>query len=389
MREDDATGGTGTATAALVRFRAGTLVPESRATFPRARRATWETRRRSARLLLRALGVVVQLRAFVFVTPVREEQRFRKRRRESATARPRDFLPPPGRRDHLDDDRATGARRCSAARRPPAAASASPSETARAARRRRTSGTPSREDAEDAPRWRRARRRAEMLRDAPRWVTETACALAGAARGCGHLGADVRRDCALEMASQPRLAAGGGGPGGAPAVTESLIDAVRASVRGSVSFGLPVQTRGWLRARPRRPRRRAAPPSSARWKTRRRAGRPGGPGRGRAGRRGAPARRGAEALTRMRDLEREIRDRGGGTRTRAAWRRGTCWRTPAGADRQRWRPATKNDVEARWPSPRRSARGGGGGRRRRGSPDDRSTGGCRSREGRRPFIERS
>ena len=37
VREDDATGGTGTATAALVRFRAGTLVLESRVTFPQAR----------------------------------------------------------------------------------------------------------------------------------------------------------------------------------------------------------------------------------------------------------------------------------------------------------------------------------------------------------------
>ena len=83
-----------------------------------------------------------------------------------------------------------------------------------------------------------------MLRDAPRWAgTETACAPLLARREArlrDILGADVRRDCALEMASQLRLAKLEAADPAAllPAVTESLIDAVRAGrVRGSVSFG--------------------------------------------------------------------------------------------------------------------------------------------------------
>ena len=116
VREDDATGGTGTATAALVRFRAGTLVLESRVTFPRARTCHVGDAPTERALAARARGGrAAPLRAFVVRhPPVREEQRFRKRRsRKRDSARPRDFLPPPGRRDHLrrrPRDRARGAR---------------------------------------------------------------------------------------------------------------------------------------------------------------------------------------------------------------------------------------------------------------------------------------
>ena len=89
-----------------------------------------------------------------------------------------------------------------------------------------------------------------MLRDAPRWAgTETACAPLLARREArlrDILGADVRRDCALEMASQLRLAKLEAADPAAPppAVTESLIDAVRASVREFVLGSTPVKMLG-------------------------------------------------------------------------------------------------------------------------------------------------
>ena len=296
VREDDATGGTGTATAALVRFRAGTLVLESRVTFPQARTChVGDAPTERALGSLRALGVVVQLRfaPSSFVTPPSvKNSAF-----ESANATP----PVPATSFRLldgaitfDDDRAIGrAALASAARvalplprdvllaerKPPAP---------RAGRSPDVWDPEPAQDAEDdATLATRARRRAEMLRDAPRWAgTETACAPLLARREArlrDILGADVRRDCALEMASQLRLAKLEAADPAAPppAVTESLIDAVRASVRGSVSFGASGSDAGLAPPRPRdrggAPRRRA--PRAGR--RARRAGRPGGPGRGR------------------------------------------------------------------------------------------------------------
>ena len=216
---------------------------------------------------------------------------------------------------------------------------------------------PAQDAEDDATLATRARRRARMLRDAPRWAgTETACAPLLARREArlrDILGADVRRDCALEMASQLRLAKLEAADPAAPppAVTESLIDAVRASVRGSVSFGASGSDAGLAPRASPRPRRRAAPPSSARWKTRstrwttwRAWTRTGWLARR------ARRARAREALTRMvRDLEREIRDRGrwdtheSGVETRDVLENGL---RRADMERALGRPATKNDVEA-------------------------------------------
>ena len=305
VREDDATGGTGTATAALVRFRAGTLVLESRVTFPQARTChVGDAPTERALGSLRALGVVVQLR-FAPSSFENSNSAF-----ESANATP----PVPATSFRLldgaitfDDDRAIG--------------------------------------------------RAEMLRDAPRWAgTETACAPLLARREArlrDILGADVRRDCALEMASQLRLAKLEAADPAAPppAVTESLIDAVRASVRGSVSFGASGSDAGLApRASPETAEaRRAAELRALEDALDALDDLEGLDADGLAGEaRSARAR--AEALTRMvRDLEHEIRDRGrwdaheSGVETRDVLENGL---RRADMERALGRPATKNDVEA-------------------------------------------
>ena len=366
VREDDATGGTGTATAALVRFRAGTLVLESRVTFPQARTChVGDAPTERALGSLRALGVVVQLRfaPSSFVTPPSvKNSAF-----ESANATP----PVPATSFRLldgaitfDDDRAIGrAALASAARvalplprdvllaerKPPAPrAGRSPDvwdpEPAQDAENNATLAT-------------RARRRAEMLRDAPRWAgTETACAPLLARREArlrDILGADVRRDCALEMASQLRLAKLEAADPAAPppAVTESLIDAVRASVRGSVSFGASGSDAGLApRASPETAEaRRAAELRALEDALDALDDLEGLDADGLAGEaRSARAR--AEALTRMvRDLELEIRDRGrwdaheSGVETRDVLENGL---RRADMERALGRPATKNDVEA-------------------------------------------
>lgn len=366
VREDDATGGTGTATAALVRFRAGTLVLESRVTFPRARTChVGDAPTERALGSLRALGVVVQLRfaPSSFVTPPSvKNSAF-----ESANATP----PVPATSFRLldgaitfDDDRAIGrAALASAARvalplprdvllaerKPPAP---------RAGRSPDVWDPEPAQDAEDdATLATRARRRAEMLRDAPRWAgTETACAPLLARREArlrDILGADVRRDCALEMASQLRLAKLEAADPAAPppAVTESLIDAVRASVRGSVSFGASGSDAGLApRASPETAEaRRAAELRALEDALDALDDLEGLDADGLAGEaRSARAR--AEALTRMvRDLEREIRDRGrwdtheSGVETRDVLENGL---RRADMERALGRPATKNDVEA-------------------------------------------
>ena len=366
VREDDATGGTGTATAALVRFRAGTLVLESRVTFPQARTChVGDAPTERALGSLRALGVVVQLRfaPSSFVTPPSvKNSAF-----ESANATP----PVPATSFRLldgaitfDDDRAIGrAALASAARvalplprdvllaerKPPAPrAGRSPDvwdpEPAQDAENNATLAT-------------RARRRAEMLRDAPRWAgTETACAPLLARREArlrDILGADVRRDCALEMASQLRLAKLEAADPAAPppAVTESLIDAVRTSVRGSVSFGASGSDAGLApRASPETAEaRRAAELRALEDALDALDDLEGLDADGLAGEaRSARAR--AEALTRMvRDLEHEIRDRGrwdaheSGVETRDVLENGL---RRADMERALGRPATKNDVEA-------------------------------------------
>lgn len=366
VREDDATGGTGTATAALVRFRAGTLVLESRVTFPQARTChVGDAPTERALGSLRALGVVVQLRfaPSSFVTPPSvKNSAF-----ESANATP----PVPATSFRLldgaitfDDDRAIGrAALASAARvalplprdvllaerKPPAP---------RAGRSPDVWDPEPAQDAEDdATLATRARRRAEMLRDAPRWAgTETACAPLLARREArlrDILGADVRRDCALEMASQLRLAKLEAADPAAPppAVTESLIDAVRASVRGSVSFGASGSDAGLApRASPETAEaRRAAELRALEDALDALDDLEGLDADGLAGEaRSARAR--AEALTRMvRDLEREIRDRGrwdtheSGVETRDVLENGL---RRADMERALGRPATKNDVEA-------------------------------------------
>ena len=369
VREDDATGGTGTATAALVRFRAGTLVLESRVTFPRARTChVGDAPTERALGSLRALGVVVQLRfaPSSFVTPPSvKNSAFESAVRESATP------PVPATSFRLldgaitfDDDRAIGrAALASAARvalplprdvllaerKPPAP---------RAGRSPDVWDPEPAQDAEDdATLATRARRRAEMLRDAPRWAgTETACAPLLARREArlrDILGADVRRDCALEMASQLRLAKLEAADPAAPppAVTESLIDAVRASVRGSVSFGASGSDAGLApRASPETAEaRRAAELRALEDALDALDDLEGLDADGLAGEaRSARAR--AEALTRMvRDLEREIRDRGrwdtheSGVETRDVLENGL---RRADMERALGRPATKNDVEA-------------------------------------------
>ena len=362
VREDDATGGTGTATAALVRFRAGTLVLESRVTFPQARTChVGDAPTERALGSLRALGVVVQLR-FAPSSFENSNSAF-----ESANATP----PVPATSFRLldgaitfDDDRAIGrAALASAARvalplprdvllaerKPPAP---------RAGRSPDVWDPEPAQDAEDdATLATRARRRAEMLRDAPRWAgTETACAPLLARREArlrDILGADVRRDCALEMASQLRLAKLEAADPAAPppAVTESLIDAVRASVRGSVSFGASGSDAGLApRASPETAEaRRAAELRALEDALDALDDLEGLDADGLAGEaRSARAR--AEALTRMvRDLEREIRDRGrwdtheSGVETRDVLENGL---RRADMERALGRPATKNDVEA-------------------------------------------
>ena len=362
VREDDATGGTGTATAALVRFRAGTLVLESRVTFPQARTChVGDAPTERALGSLRALGVVVQLR-FAPSSFENSNSAF-----ESANATP----PVPATSFRLldgaitfDDDRAIGrAALASAARvalplprdvllaerKPPAP---------RAGRSPDVWDPEPAQDAEDdATLTTRARRRAEMLRDAPRWAgTETACAPLLARREArlrDILGADVRRDCALEMASQLRLAKLEAADPAAPppAVTESLIDAVRASVRGSVSFGASGSDAGLApRASPETAEaRRAAELRALEDALDALDDLEGLDADGLAGEaRSARAR--AEALTRMvRDLEREIRDRGrwdtheSGVETRDVLENGL---RRADMERALGRPATKNDVEA-------------------------------------------
>jgi len=362
VREDDATGGTGTATAALVRFRAGTLVLESRVTFPQARTChVGDAPTERALGSLRALGVVVQLR-FAPSSFENSNSAF-----ESANATP----PVPATSFRLldgaitfDDDRAIGrAARASAARvalplprdvllaerKPPAP---------RAGRSPDVWDPEPAQDAEDdATLTTRARRRAEMLRDAPRWAgTETACAPLLARREArlrDILGADVRRDCALEMASQLRLAKLEAADPAAPppAVTESLIDAVRASVRGSVSFGASGSDAGLApRASPETAEaRRAAELRALEDALDALDDLEGLDADGLAGEaRSARAR--AEALTRMvRDLEHEVRDRGrwdaheSGVETRDVLENGL---RRADMERALGRPATKNDVEA-------------------------------------------
>ena len=366
VREDDATGGTGTATAALVRFRAGTLVLESRVTFPQARTChVGDAPTERALGSLRALGVVVQLRfaPSSFVTPPSvKNSAF-----ESANATP----PVPATSFRLldgaitfDDDRAIGrAALASAARvalplprdvllaerKPPAPrAGRSPDvwdpEPAQDAENNATLAT-------------RARRRAEMLRDAPRWAgTETACAPLLARREArlrDILGADVRRDCALEMASQLRLAKLEAADPAAPppAVTESLIDAVRASVRGSVSFGASGSDAGLApRASPETAEaRRAAELRALEDALDALDDLEGLDADGLAGEaRSARAR--AEALTRMvRDLELEIRDRGrwdaheSGVETRDVLENGL---RRFDMERALGRPASKQDIDA-------------------------------------------
>jgi len=362
VREDDATGGTGTATAALVRFRAGTLVLESRVTFPQARTChVGDAPTERALGSLRALGVVVQLR-FAPSSFENSNSAF-----ESANATP----PVPATSFRLldgaitfDDDRAIGrAALASAARvalplprdvllaerKPPAP---------RAGRSPDVWDPEPAQDAEDdATLTTRARRRAEMLRDAPRWAgTETACAPLLARREArlrDILGADVRRDCALEMASQLRLAKLEAADPAAPppAVTESLIDAVRASVRGSVSFGASGSDAGLApRASPETAEaRRAAELRALEDTLDALDDLEGLDADGLAGEaRSARAR--AEALTRMvRDLEHEVRDRGrwdaheSGVETRDVLENGL---RRADMERALGRPATKNDVEA-------------------------------------------
>ena len=362
VREDDATGGTGTATAALVRFRAGTLVLESRVTFPQARTChVGDAPTERALGSLRALGVVVQLR-FAPSSFENSNSAF-----ESANATP----PVPATSFRLldgaitfDDDRAIGrAALASAARvalplprdvllaerKPPAP---------RAGRSPDVWDPEPAQDAEDdATLTTRARRRAEMLRDAPRWAgTETACAPLLARREArlrDILGADVRRDCALEMASQLRLAKLEAADPAAPppAVTESLIDAVRASVRGSVSFGASGSDAGLApRASPETAEaRRAAELRALEDALDALDDLEGLDADGLAGE-ARLARARAEALTRMvRDLEREIRDRGrwdtheSGVETRDVLENGL---RRADMERALGRPATKNDVEA-------------------------------------------
>ena len=362
VREDDATGGTGTATAALVRFRAGTLVLESRVTFPQARTChVGDAPTERALGSLRALGVVVQLR-FAPSSFENSNSAF-----ESANATP----PVPATSFRLldgaitfDDDRAIGrAALASAARvalplprdvllaerKPPAP---------RAGRSPDVWDPEPAQDAEDdATLTTRARRRAEMLRDAPRWAgTETACAPLLARREArlrDILGADVRRDCALEMASQLRLAKLEAADPAAPppAVTESLIDAVRASVRGSVSFGASGSDAGLApRASPETAEaRRAAELRALEDALDALDDLEGLDADGLAGEaRSARAR--AEALTRMvRDLEHEIRDRGrwdaheSGVETRDVLENGL---RRADMERALGRPATKGDVDA-------------------------------------------
>ena len=194
VREDDATGGTGTATAALVRFRAGTLVLESRVTFPRARTChVGDAPTERALGSLRALGVVVQLRfaPSSFVTPPSvKNSAFRKRQQR---LRPSPRLPSASwtARSPSTTTARSGARRSPPPRASPSRCretcfSPSGNRPRRAPAARRTSGTPSRRRTpKTTPRWRRARggaRRCFATRRGGRGPRRRA-RLAGAPRG--------------------------------------------------------------------------------------------------------------------------------------------------------------------------------------------------------------
>ena len=376
VSEDDATGGSGTGTAALVRFRAGTLVLESRVAFPKAALACHVGDPPTERALgsLRALGVAVQLR---FAPSSRVDRGVRNARRDdvdSEDERERDATRPvPATCFRLldgaitfDDARAIGRAAAAsagrvalplakdellAAREPPAP---------RAGRSPDVWDPEPAQDAEDdATLTTRARRRAEMLHETPRWAgTETACAPLLARREArlrDILGADARRDCALEMASRLRLAkleaADSETPKPPPTVTESLIDAVRSSVRGSVSFGSAGVDDG-MRARvspEALQARRAAELRALEDALDALDDLEGLDVEGLASE-AREARARAEALTRVvRDLEREIGERGrwdaheSGVETRDVLENGL---RRADMERALGRPATKNDVEA-------------------------------------------
>ena len=370
VREGDATCGIGTA--ALVRFRAGTLVLESRVAFPKAAGACHVRDAPTERALgsLRALGVVVQLR-FAPASPV-DRGTAREEKEKNIDERDEDATSPvPATSFRLldaaitfDDARAIGRAAAVSAGRValPLARDALLAE--RTPPTPRTGRSPDVWDPEPAQNAddaavlaTRARRRAEMLHETPRWAgTETACAPLLARREARRrdiIGADVRRDCALEMASRLRLARLESTDSSAPppAVTESLIDAVRSSVRSSVSFGsLGADDGTTTRAsREALESRRAAELRSLEDALDALDDLEGLDVEGLA-REAREARAHAEALTSMvRDLEREIGDRGrwdaheSGVETRDVLENGL---RRADMERALGRPATKADIDA-------------------------------------------
>ena len=372
VREGDATGGIGTA--ALVRFRAGTLVLESRVAFPKAAGACHVRDAPTERALgsLRALGVVVQLR-FAPASPV-DRGTAREEKEKNIDERDEDATSPvPATSFRLldaaitfDDARAIGRAAAVSAGRValPLARDALLAErtppTPRAGRSPDVWDPEPAQNADDAAVLAtRARRRAEMLHETPRWAgTETACAPLLARREARRrdiIGADVRRDCALEMASRLRLAkleaADSETPKPPPTVTESLIDAVRSSVRGSVSFGSAGVDDG-MRARvspEALQARRAAELRALEDALDALDDLEGLDVEGLASE-AREARARAEALTRVvRDLEREIGERGrwdaheSGVETRDVLENGL---RRADMERALGRPATKGDVDA-------------------------------------------
>lgn len=248
--------GTGTGTVALVRFRAGTLVLESRVSFPNARTyhvgdAPFERALGS----LRTLGVVAQLRFAPSMSRVdgRTATEDGPPKKKSADAPL--SSPEPATAFRLldaaitfDDDRAVGRAASASAGRlalPLARDVLLAEQKTPAPRAGRSPDIWDPEPAQNAQdvavMETRARRHAEMLRDTPRWKgTETACAPLLArreARVCDMLGADVRLDCVLELASRLRLAKlERADPAPVTTTTTTLVDSVRASVRGGVSF---------------------------------------------------------------------------------------------------------------------------------------------------------
>ena len=374
VSEDDATGGSGTGTAALVRFRAGTLVLESRVAFPKAALACHVGDPPTERALgsLRALGVAVQLR---FAPSSRVDRGVRNARRDdvdSEDERERDATRPvPATCFRLldgaitfDDARAIGRAAAASAGRVALPLAKDELLAAREPPAPRAGRSPDVWDPEPAQNAddaavlaTRARRRAEMLHETPRWAgTETACAPLLARREARRrdiIGADVRRDCALEMASRLRLARLESTDSSAPppAVTESLIDAVRSSVRGSVSFGsLGADDGTTTRAsREALESRRAAELRSLEDALESLDDLEGLDVEGLA-REAREARAHAEALTSMvRDLERDIGDRGrwdaheSGVETRDVLENGL---RRADMERALGRPATKADIDA-------------------------------------------